>query len=143
MAGIHGLRARERETLKQKIESLKKAALVARLADDKKAENIKVLDLRGLCNFADYFIICTANSRVQLNAISHSIDDGLRSRGMKYPSEAAMPTSVWLVMDCGDVVAHIMTQEARDFYHLERLWGDARDVDWEKIIASAPELIAD
>lgn len=119
---------------------MKKAALAAHLADEKKAENIQLIDVRGICNFADMFLVCTGNNRIHINAINDSIADGLRQLGMKYPKENAELTTTWVVLDAGDVVAHVMTQESRDFYRLEKLWGDGKPVDWEQILADNPDL---
>lgn len=105
--------------------------LAARAADEKKAENIKVLDLKGLCNFTDTFVICSANNRVQLNAISDGILENFRKNGIKGIAEDGVPGANWLVLDAGDVVIHVMSQEARSFYRLENLWGDAAEIEFE------------
>ena len=124
------------------LDSLEKATLAAHLADEKKAEDIRILDVRGLCNFADAFVLCTGNNRIQLQAISGGVADGLRKQGFRYPKEDGERGANWLVLDCGDVVVHIMSPEARSFYRLEKLWGDAAEVDWEKLLEQSPELAA-
>lgn len=110
------------------LDTLQKAALAARLADEKKAEDIVVLDVRGLCNFADAFVICTGNSRVQLNAICEGINQGFKKAGMKSTRDDQDRRANWMALDYGDVVVHVMSSEARNFYRLERLWGDASEV---------------
>jgi ribosome-associated protein len=122
------------------LDTLDKAALIAHLADEKKAEDIVVLDVRGLCNFADAFVVCTGSNRIQLNAISDNIADGIRKRGMKYPPEDGERGANWLALDAGDVVVHIMSPEARSFYRLERLWGDAEPYDWQKALEDLPQI---
>jgi len=106
-----------------------KAVLAAQFADAKKAENIDVLDVRGLCNFTDYFMICTGNNRVQLNAIGDNIAVQFKKLGFKSPNEDGHRGGNWVVLDYGDLVIHVMSPEARAFYRLEKLWGDARPVE--------------
>lgn len=122
------------------LDPLAKAAVAANLAEEKKAEAVCVLDVRGLCDFTDAFVLCTGNNHIQLHAISGNIADGIRKHGFRYPSEDGERGSNWLVLDCGDVVVHIMSPEARSFYRLEKLWGDAQEVDWEKLLADSPGL---
>ncbi len=114
------------------LEAIDKAVLAARKADDKKAEDITVLDLRGICTFTDAFVICTGSSSLQLRAISNSIDDGLRDVGIRKSTVDGSHHGSWIVMDYGDVVVHIMTPESRDYYRLEGLWGDGKEIGWEE-----------
>lgn len=111
--------------------SLDKAVLTAGFADDRKAEDIMVLDLQGICSFTDFFVICTGQSHVQLKAIGEAIIEGLRKTGARPPTgiEGDARQS-WYVLDLGDVVVHIMSREARDYYRLENLWGDGQEIDW-------------
>jgi ribosome-associated protein len=105
------------------------AKLCAKYADDKKAEEIKILDVTGLSPITDYFVICTASSPPHLRAIQAEIDDQMivehemrpRWRDTNYESQ-------WLVLDYGDVMVHIFGREKRDFYSLEELWSDAKTV---------------
>lgn len=113
------------------MDTYQKAALAARLADEKKAEDIVVLDVTGLCNFADVFLICTGNNRIQLQAISDGISTGLKADGCKPAKADGERGANWLVLDFGDVVVHMMSPDARAFYRLEKLWGDAPILDWE------------
>ncbi len=122
------------------LDTFQKAALAARFADEKKAEHISLLDLRGLCNFTDAFMICTGNNRIQLHAISDAIQDGFRKVGHKAPKQDSERDANWMVLDYGDVVIHIMSPESRSFYRLEKLWGDATELDWEKVLEESEEL---
>lgn len=96
------------------------------LAEDKKAEDLVVLDLRDISSFTDFFVICSGTSEPHLKAISGGIREGLRERFNISPlfSEGS-PNSQWMVMDFSDVLVHIFHQQKRDFYALESLWGDA------------------
>lgn len=112
------------------MELFHKAALAAQFAEEKKAENIDILDVRGLCNFTDLFMICTGNNRLQLNAIGENIAMGFKKLGFKSPREDGHRGGNWVVLDYGDIVVHIMSPETRAFYRLEKLWGDAKAIDW-------------
>ncbi len=108
------------------------AIAAARHADDKKAEHITVLDLRGLSTLADYFVICSAGSSPHLNAIRREIADQLKIEyGISaYGSDGGLD-SQWVVLDFVDVVVHILHAEKREFYALEKLWSDAPRIEWE------------
>ena len=101
-------------------------------AGDKKADDIVVLDLRGISTFTDYFVICSATSEPQLKAISSSIREQIRDRFARKPiSEDGYPASHWIILDYGDVIVHLFQGEKRDFYSLESLWSDARRISLE------------
>ncbi len=105
----------------------KKLALFCReLADNKKAENIVILDLRELSSVADYFVICTGSSEPHLRAIVEEITDRLREKHGVRPSamDGTLHTA-WVVLDFFDVIVHVMRDEVRAHYDLEGLWGDA------------------
>lgn len=108
-------------------ELLSRACALA--AADKKAENIVVLDLRGISTFTDYFVICSATSEPQLKAISNSISEQITEKYSRKPiSEDGYPASQWIILDYGDVIVHLFQGEKRDFYALESLWSDAKRV---------------
>ncbi len=94
-------------------------------AIDKQAEDLVILDLRRLCDFTDYFIICHGNTRRQTQAIAESIEDKLRAAYHRPAHVEGMNPGDWILMDYGDYVIHVFTRERRVFYNLERLWGDA------------------
>ncbi|HAA90763.1 MAG: Ribosomal silencing factor RsfS [Thermoanaerobacterales bacterium 50_218] len=96
----------------------------ARAAVDKKANDVIVLDLRGIFPVADYFVICSGNSVPQLKAITREVEERLAEAGVFGRCEGT-PESGWVLLDFGDVIVHIFSEEARRFYALERLWGDA------------------
>ena len=108
------------------MESKKLALLCRELADNKKAENIVVLDVREISSITDYFVIASGNNEPHLRAISEEILDKLRDehhlrpRAMDGNLQAA-----WLVIDYFDVIVHIMRNDVREHYDLEGLWGDA------------------
>jgi ribosome-associated protein len=102
------------------------ARLCVKLAEDKKAENIVVLDLREISSFTDFFVICSGTSEPHLKAINTGIREGIREFSNISPqaSEGSV-ASQWLVMDYSDVLVHIFLQKKREFYSLESLWSDA------------------
>jgi len=95
------------------------------LAVGKKAENVLLIDLRRVTNIADYFVICTARSDVQVQAVADAIVEGLTAAKHKVWHSEGYQVRSWILLDYVDVVVHVFLPEARDYYALERLWGDA------------------
>ncbi len=98
---------------------------------EKKAENIVVINVSGLCNFTDYFVISTGLSPQQFRAIAESIREKVKTLGAKPYNADGLASDNWLVLDYGDVIVHVFSPEARAYYELERLWGDGEVVDWQ------------
>jgi ribosome-associated protein len=101
------------------------ARLCADLAADRRAEDIVILDLRGLSSVADFFLVASADADVQLRAVSDRIEEGLAAQGERVYSREGYENGQWIVLDFVDVVCHLFLKEKREFYQLERLWGDA------------------
>lgn len=119
--------------IKQKqLTSIQEAKLIAELADDKKAENIVLLDMRKVVNFCDYFVILSGDSNRQVHAIAQGIEEGLHLNGIKVRYKEGINAATWIVIDLGDVVVHIFETKTRDFYGLEHLWQDASVVKWKQ-----------
>lgn len=109
-----------------KISSQRLANLVGRHALEKKASEIKVLDLRRLSDITDYFVICSAEVELHARAIADHIIESLKKRGVRPWHNEGYQNSKWILLDYVDVVVHIFLKETREFYELERLWGDAQ-----------------
>jgi ribosome-associated protein len=113
-------------TRSRPIESEKLARLCGHYAAEKKAEDIVVLDLRGISTFTDFFVICSGTSEPHLKAIAGEIHDQLKEKhGVTPMAIDGYPTSQWIVADYSDVVVHIFYHEKRSVYSLEDLWSDA------------------
>jgi len=106
------------------------AKLLARAIDDKKGERIEILDLRGLTIWSDFFVIASGAVRIQIQAIAEEAIRQAKKSGVKTRSVEGQQDSDWILIDFADVVVHLMTHESRDFYRLEKLWGDAPKVVW-------------
>ena len=91
----------------------------------KKGFNVLKVDLRNLVTFTDYFVICSADSDTQVKAIADQIDKVLSDDGIRCWHREGLKALSWVLLDYVDVVVHIFKKEARDFYNLEKLWGDA------------------
>ena len=113
------------------ISPLQAAKQAARAADDKSAENILVLDMAGISILADYFIICSGTSTTQVNAIVNSIEGELEEQ-VELIRKEGTDSARWAVLDYGDVIVHVFHDEQREYYQLEKLWGDAERIDWTK-----------
>ncbi len=101
------------------------AKRIVELILSKKGYNIKILDLRNLTPIADFFILASADSHIQVKAIADEVDDKLRKDGIKCYFKEGYDAANWILLDYFDVVVHIFKADARDFYNLEKLWGDA------------------
>jgi len=118
--------ARKRPAPKPEPEMNKLIALAAaEFALEKKAAEIKILDVRGITSMTDYFVICTGTSDMQVKAIAENILTKLRERGVKPWKSEGWDALQWVIVDFVDVVVHVFGETARKFYHLERLWADA------------------
>ena len=110
------------------------AEMIVKVLDNKKARDIKLLRTHDVTILADYFVICTAGSTVQLKTLSDEIEIKLKENG-EMPRRREGPRSGgWILIDFACVVVHLFLQEARDFYSLDRLWSDAEDVDITTLI---------
>lgn len=94
---------------------------------DKKASDLLVLNLSGVSSFADYFVLCSAGSERQAQAIADAVEERIRAFGRHPLSVEGRVAGRWILLDYGDVLFHVFLEEARRFYALERLWGDADD----------------
>jgi ribosome-associated protein len=94
---------------------------------DRKAQNLRVLNLGPVSDFTDYFVICSGASERQVRAISEAIQEGLAAEGVRPIHVEGQRSGHWVLLDYGDLVAHVFQPEPREFYALERLWSDAAD----------------
>ena len=104
---------------------------ITELIFNKKGYDVKILDLQKIISFADYFIVCSADSDTQVKAIADEIDKTLKDAGIKYWHKEGYSALSWVLLDYVDVIVHIFKKEARAFYNLEKLWGDAPITDVE------------
>lgn len=105
----------ERELLKTAVKA----------ADDKRAEDILVLNMKGISLVADFFMICHGNSDKQVQAIAREIKDKAEETGYDIKRMEGFDEARWILIDLGDVIAHVFHRDERSYYNLERLWGDA------------------
>lgn len=108
------------------------AVRIAELLDDKKGVEITALDVRGLANFADYFVFCSGRSDRQTKALHDAVREGMKADpGLLPVHTEGERERRWILLDYGDVIAHIMIPDVRDYYRLEELWGDAPRLELE------------
>ncbi len=114
------------------IEGKELALACAKAADEVKAEHIRVWDMRGISNLTDYMIVCSGTSMPQLRAVLREVADQIAEvHGVKPVGSEGKADTRWVVLDYIDVMVHVMHQELRDYYGLEELWKDAKEIDWQ------------
>jgi len=104
-------------------------SVTVKAADDKRAEDIVVLSMNGISLIADYFLICHGNSDKQVQAIAREIKEKAEEMGYNVKKMEGFDEGKWVLIDLGDVIAHVFHREERSYYNLERLWGDAPTVN--------------
>lgn len=108
------------------------ALACAKAADEIKAENIRVWDMRGVSNLTDFMIVCSGSSMPQLRAILRDVSKTLEEEhGTKPANSEGKADTRWVVLDYIDVMVHVMHDELREYYGLEDLWKDAKEVSWQ------------
>jgi ribosome-associated protein len=110
---------------KQKMSSEEVVAVAIAALEEIKGTDILTIDVRDKTSIADYMLIATGTSNRQLNALVDSVRDKVKAAGLKSLSEEGKGDSDWVLLDLGDVIVHVMTAAARQFYDLERLWQGA------------------
>ena len=116
------------------IEGQELAAAICRFADEKQAEEIVVLDLRGISTITDYFVICTGTSQPHLKAVRSHIAERLKEEhSIGANASEGQAESQWVVLDFSDVIAHVFHSDKRALYALEELWSDAPRIDWQEV----------
>lgn len=104
----------------------------ARAADEKKASEIRVMDMRETLGITDYFVVCSGNSERQVHRIQETVEERLRYLGVKPARREGERYRLWVLLDYVDFVVHIFREEERQFYNIERLWRDVEFVEWRE-----------
>ena len=111
--------------------SMELALKICKAASDKKAAGIITMDMRGVMFSTDYFVICDAPTATQVRAIADNIEEELEAENIFIGHKEGYHEGEWILLDYGDVVAHIFKTENRNYYALEKLWGDTDIVNYE------------
>lgn len=114
-------------------ESKLMAKLAYKALEDKKSEDIKVIEIGTISILADYFIIANGNSSSQVDAMVDAVQEELAKAGFEPKRVEGVRSSGWILLDYGDIVVHIFSKEDRLFYDLERIWRDGRDISREEL----------
>jgi ribosome-associated protein len=114
------------------------ALTLAKALDEKKGEDIKVLQTTGLTILADYFVICTAGSITQMRTLAETCEKVATEAGEPPHHIEGRRGGSWVLLDFNSVVVHLFLEETRRFYDLERLWGDATPVDLSQVLGTEP-----
>ena len=101
---------------------------ILRALQDAKGQDIKVLDVRGVTDFTDYMVIVTGTSSRHTQTLADKLREHMRALGVQPVGSEGEKTGDWVLIDFGDVVVHVMRPQVRDFYNLEKLWGDSRKI---------------
>lgn len=101
---------------------------IAQAMYDKKAKDIIALDIAEITSLGDYFVICSCSSAAQLRACTDEIEEKMSEVGIEPTHKEGYSAGNWILMDYGDIIVHVMLEETREFYSLERLWTDAKEI---------------
>ncbi len=97
--------------------------------DEKKAEDIKIINIEQISVMADYFLIASGTNRSQVQALAENVQEQLEKAGFTVKQVEGRQSANWILMDCGEVIVHIFDRENRLFYDLERIWKDGRQIE--------------
>lgn len=104
-----------------------------RALEDKKGEDIKIIDISGISVLADYFLIASGTNKNQVQALVDNVQEELFKAGHETKQVEGYQTGTWILMDYGDIIVHVFSKEDRLFYDLERIWRDGKDISIEEI----------
>ncbi len=120
----------------EQVDSRALVELAANKADDKKADDIKIFDLQGVSLMADYILLGSGQTTVKVKAIAQYIEEELTDAGYKLQGSEGWAEAVWILLDFGTLVVHVMRDKEREYYNLERLWSQAKIESWQPSVAS-------
>ena len=109
--------------------SLEYCKIAVEALEDRKAEDVKVIDIREVSTIADFFVIADGTNPNQIQAMRDAADEALYKAGLKAKQVEGNRDSTWILMDYGDIIVHIFSKEDRLFYDLERVWRDGKEID--------------
>ncbi len=109
------------------------AVLAVEALDDKKAEDISIIDIREVSVIADYFIIAGGSNKSQIHALSDTVEEKLGRAGLPLKQIEGYNNANWILLDFGDIIIHIFDKENRLFYDLERIWRDGKKISIEQL----------
>ncbi len=115
------------------MEAKEMTKLAIRALEDKKAQDIKVIDISEISTVADYFIIASGKNRSQIQAMCDNVDETMEKAGVFKKQTEGYQTANWILMDYGDIIVHIFDKENRLFYDLERIWRDGKEISPEEL----------
>ena len=110
------------------------ALAAAKALDEKKGIGISAMEITDLTSLADYFVFATGSSNTQINALCGAVEKALDEQGVPVLRREGYRDGTWVLLDYGDIVVHVFSAEAREFYSLERLWNDGKIVDLSDIL---------
>lgn len=111
------------------------ALIAAKALDAKKGKDIKVLEIEAITTLADYFVICTGSSNTQINALCDEVEKQLSEAGEEPLHREGHRGGTWVLLDYGCIAVHVFNAEAREFYSLEHLWSDGKEVDLTGVLS--------
>lgn len=111
------------------------ALAAAKALDDKKGREIRVIEIEALTTLADYFVICSGGSNTQINALCDNVEKVLAETGENPIHREGYRGGTWVLLDYGCIAVHVFNEEAREFYSLERLWRDGKEIDLTDVLA--------
>ena len=114
-------------------ESRKMAKLAVEALEDKKGEDIRVIDIHGVSVLADYFVIADGSNASQVKAMADNVEEELGKAGHECRQIEGYQTAGWILMDYGDVIIHVFDEENRLFYDLERIWRDGKEIAFDEL----------
>ncbi len=124
----------------EKITSYKLACVIARFLDEKLAKNISILNISNVSSFADYFVICSAQTNTQVKALTENLTDKVKSTFTRLPlGRENDAKNRWNLVDYGDVVVHILHQDERETYAIEKFWNHAFSIPEETWLKESEE----
>ena len=118
---------------KEEMDARQKAKMAIAALEDKKAEDVHVIDISEVSTLADYFIIASGTNKNQMQAMQDAVDEKLSRAGYEPKHIEGNKNTTWILMDYGDVIIHIFDKENRLFYDLERIWRDGKMVEVEEL----------
>lgn len=115
--------------------SLEVAKAAVKVLDAKKGNNIKVLKIDEKTTIGDYFVICSGSSSTQIRTLADEVEYQLKQGGVPHVNLQGTDSDEWKIIDCFEVIVHVFSNEARDFYKLEKLWADAEEINIENLLS--------